>query len=263
MNVQRQGLLLMATVMLAATTGFAQHMKTVTISGDDFEGEPYMLEELGALIIQKKGEGLEVMHAGAAAHRPEAYRDVDLKTGDKVLMANGHKLKTTEDLKAAIADLEVGGKIKLGVKRGKEVRMVSYVKADPADLPKRQMQMTMGSGGDHDGEMIMTGDGEEMSVFPLMGSGILFDAADDAITVAFMMPHAEKTLGADADVKQGDRLIKLQGKDIEDSDTLSDRWDAIKAGAEVTMVFARGDDTFDITFHKAEAPAGGMMMITN
>lgn len=263
MKLTRQGLLIMTIVMFAVTTGFAQQMKMMTISGDDFEGEPYMLEELGAMVVQHKGGGLEVLHAGAADHRPGAYRDVDLKTGDKILMANGHKLKTTDDLKAAIEDLDIGEKIKLGLKRGKDVRMVSYAKADPADLPKRNLIIMGGPGGGHGGDMTVTGDGEALSVIPLMGSGLLLDGADDVITVAFLMPHAAKTLGADADVKEGDRLVKLQGEEINSMDALNDQWDAIKAGTEVTIVFARGDDSFGVTFNKARAPGGVQVMIKN
>ena len=123
--------------------------------------------------------------------------------------------------------------------------------------------MMTSSGGDHDGDVMMTEDGEEISVVPLMGSGLLFDAKDETISVAFMMPHAARTLGEDADVKQGDRLIKLQGKDIDNLDALSDQWESIEAGTEITMVFTRGHDEFDVTFEKAEAPSGGQIMIKN
>lgn len=261
MNLNRKGLLVTIIVMLAATTGFAQQMKTLTLSGDDFEGQPYMLEELGALVVQHKDGALEVLHIGSADHRPEAYKDVDLKTGDKILMANGHKLKTTEDLKAAIEDSKIGEKIKFGIKRGKDVRMVSYIKADPADLPQREMMMIGGPGGGESDDLFARRDGEEISISPLMGSGLLFSWNDDAAEVVFLMPHAAKTLGSEADVKEGDRLTALQGIDVENMESLVSQWEAIDTGSEVTMAFTRGDLEFSVTFDKAEAPMGNRVMI--
>jgi hypothetical protein len=95
-----------------------------------------------------------------------------------------------------------------------------------------------------------------------MGSGLLMDWKEDAAYVAFLMPHAAETLGEDANVKEGDRLVTLQGNAIEDVDVLAEQWEAIEAGAEVVMVFARSDEEFSITFSKGEAPKGGSRFIT-
>ena len=70
------------------------------------------------------------------AQRSKAYQQVDLRAEDRLLMVNGKKLTTTEQLVALLDSVAVGGNVQLGIRRDKDMKIVSYAKADPASLPK-------------------------------------------------------------------------------------------------------------------------------
>ena len=83
--------------------------------GFALDGQTLIL--LGALVVGKGGE-LQVLVTMPGEHRLKVYRDVDLQEGDRIMMVNGSKATSIDDLKEALAVLKVGDEIKLGIKRG-------------------------------------------------------------------------------------------------------------------------------------------------
>ena len=73
--------------------------------------------------------------------RTEKYKEVDLKTNDEIFMANGKKLTSVDELKEIYEKLAVGATLKMALKRDGDNKIISIVKADPKDLPKRKIKM--------------------------------------------------------------------------------------------------------------------------
>ena len=90
------------------------------------EGEIFLMNELSAIISEKDGVVI-VEHAMPTDQRPENYRDIDFKQGDEVLMANANRVKLVKDLEKIYNELEVGETMKLGVRRGEEMFIVSFI----------------------------------------------------------------------------------------------------------------------------------------
>jgi S1-C subfamily serine protease len=248
-------------VLVATVYGQDTQTKVVTMGGDDIEGPPYNLAELGAIIVQREG-ALEVLFVGPPEKRLKAYRDVDLETGDRIVMVNGKKMTSVEDLEATLEALAVGAEVKFGLTRGKDMHMVAFAKADPNDLPQAKMMMKHVSVGEDGEQKEMTfnsdGKGEPLSV--LMGGGMLVTVEEGKVVIAHLLPDAEDILG-EADVQKGDLVIKLQGKNVSGLEELDDEWRLIETGDDVTLVLSRGGEEFQVTFMKADAQAPGMMMI--
>jgi len=253
--------ILTLAILVATVYGQETQTKVVTMGGDDIEGPPYNLAELGAIIVQREG-ALEVLFVGPPEKRPKAYRDVDLEAGDKIVMVNGKKMTSVKDLEATIEVLAVGDEVKFGLKRGKDMRMVAFAKADPDELPQTKMMMKHVSVGEDGARKEMNfstdGEGEQLSI--LMGGGMLVKIEQGKLVIAHLLPDAEEILG-EADVQKGDLVIKLQGKNVSELDELDDEWRMIETGDEVTLVLSRGGEEFQITFMKADVEAPGMMMI--
>jgi hypothetical protein len=79
---------------------------------------------------------VKVLNAMPAANRPKAYASVDVQTNDLILMVNAKPLKTAEAFRTLYEVLAPGDTIALGIKRGEEMHITSFVKMDPKDMPK-------------------------------------------------------------------------------------------------------------------------------
>ena len=66
----------------------------------------------------------------------------------------------------------------------------------------------------------------------------------------------------EADVKQGDLIISMNGKSAHSLDSLFQTWEAITMGEAVTLELRRGDKTFKAGFAKPESK-GTVIMKTH
>jgi len=112
-----------------------QTMKRIT-----FEGEGFLIPEAGCLVT-KDSTGLTVLDVMSPGMRPKEYAGLDIRQGDKILMANGVKLKSVKELQTLYEQAGVGSELKFGIARAGEKHLLAFKKADPALLPKRKMVM--------------------------------------------------------------------------------------------------------------------------
>jgi S1-C subfamily serine protease len=255
-----------ALLLKAVTCDAAPQMKMVTIGGGDAEGTA-MIAGLGALIFEKDSV-LTVEHVMEAANRPKAYQKVDLKQDDVILMVNGKRARTADELSMILDSLPVGEDIKLGVRRDKAMQIVSFKKAAPGDVPQIKMVMhTLPSDTAQEGEggpqmkMITRtegGAGSDGEFAVLMGSGLIFKQEGDAVVVVGAMAHSKEALG-NIEVNEGDRILKIQDKEVTDPAMLQGLYDSIAVGDSVRLVMARDGKEFTASFAKSEAPENIMI----
>ena len=85
-------LMTLAAVTCSTVTLQAQsHSKSIQMEAGDIKGQPYTLDELGAVVVHN-ARGMQVLFVMEPDMRPEAYKEVDLQAEDLILMANGKKL---------------------------------------------------------------------------------------------------------------------------------------------------------------------------
>lgn len=244
---------------------------TVTAQSHSFqikeEGKMFMIPELGAMTSSDEGK-LTVDFMPPAGDLPKAYRDVDLKNGDIIMMANGKKMKSAADLEKLYDALKVGDEIKLGIKRDKGMLIASFKKADEKDLPKRKI-MTMSLGGDGGGKMTTTeggivqtmtfgGDGQALSIVPELG--LLLIGQDDKVVLANLLPNAVAVFGEN-EISEGDVLSEINGKKVTTTAGFEEIYNAIPVGDMFRLQFvADKSEIFNTTIKKPKAQTGGMMI---
>ena len=105
----------------------------------EIEGDAFNLSELAAIIAKQNDKVTVVMTRKDA--RPPAYQNIDLLSGDVILMSNGIKIKEVKQLEEIYKNLKIGEQLKIAIKRSDKPQMISFNKADPDKLPKRRMMM--------------------------------------------------------------------------------------------------------------------------
>lgn len=130
------GALLLGTAFTAEAQVIVKGAKKdSTVRMMTFDANTVMIiPEVGG-IIKVDGKELRVDRVRPAEARTEAYRGVDLREGDQVLLVNGKRVKTIAALREAYDGAATGSEIKVGLQRGEELLSIAFPKADPKDLP--------------------------------------------------------------------------------------------------------------------------------
>lgn len=233
-------------------------------SMDKIVGQPFTLGEVGAVVVDNSKE-IKVLHAMPVDMRPKAYKDIDIKDGDIILMCNGKRLKTLKELEEAYNATAIGADFKLGVKRGEERMIVAFAKANSKDLPKMQMTMSTGdgpmsAGGGNVRRMVFGGPGQNMGdIAPLMGLGIIVGKKDEVFKIVGVMPNAAKGV----DFKIDDIVESLNGEKISSTQQLAEMYEKLAVGAKLELKYKRDGKSMQASLTKPEAPPGRVMMRTN
>ena len=201
-----------------------------------FEGQPFILNELGAPVVFSDGT-LKVLNVMPPDRRPGPYKEIDLQQNDVIVMANAKHLRTVKDLESIYNNLNVGEVLKLGVRRNSDLHLVSFAKGDPKDLPHLQMRISRG------------GPGDEPGMFPLVGAVMKMKGKE--IVVDELVP-GENPL-KHANVKAGDVLVSMNNKSFTSLREYDRAFDKIPAGETVQWTLRRGDKEHTVTFTKPEA----------
>lgn len=265
---------LLPTLLLALTAHIAPvmaepeskpsgHVAQHTFTLDNAEGQPFNLPELSAVIAKQK-DSLRVLFAADASSRPKAYKDVDFRTGDIILRVNGKKPTSAEELQKAYELVAIGGEVEFGIRREGKLQLVSFVKADPKDLPVRQMTMITDDGGAKGDRKIMMG-GKPFEapegvtgVEPLFGLGLLLGHKDGKVVIAGIMPFA-KEKGNLEGIQPLDLVSSFNGKPVTSVSEVVSAYDALKVGDKFRIGVKRGGDELEIAVSKPEDP--GMKII--
>ncbi len=212
----------------------AQVMKKIVVNGED---GVCMLPELGAVIIGEEG-ALKVMAISPGDHRPAAYRTIDLQEGDVVIMANGIRLAKPLELDSLYKAAKVGVAIKLGIKRGDKMMIVTFPKADEKDLPKRKMMIMGGqNGGEDTAAQTMTftrkldAPADVDNLTPLVGAAVILGDKKGKVVIAGQLDLDEADPRS-KEFKTGDIVISVADKAITTA----------TAAGEVVMKIADGQD---------------------
>lgn len=222
------------------------------------EGGMFFLNELAAIISEKDGT-IIVEHVMPNDQRPESYRDIDFKPGDEILMVNANRVKLVKDLEKIYNELEVRETMKLGMRRGEEMFIISFNKMDPEKLPKRKLMIRKGVlGGDRAGDEPKISsyqikiDNPDGKVKLLMGTGLIVKETGNQVKIDKIIPEMMEELG-NPDLKEGDAVVALNDKKINSLAQFTKIYDEIKAGNEVFIVTSRENKQITVSFKKPEA----------
>lgn len=212
-------------------------MKMMKFSGDN----AMIVGEIGAVITEEKGI-MKVMMMPPKEQRPKELQDVDLAIGDEIGMAAGKRVKTIKELKNVYRQAPVGEVFKLGVRRNGQAHIVSFLKKAEKDMPQGQ-RMVIRQGG--------PGGDENSDFFPAFGIGIEKKGSD--IVISETLPDAPK------DLKKGDVVRTLNGKEIRTIADFNKEFDATKIGGTLTLQLVRDGKQVVVSAPRPEPKGPGIM----
>jgi S1-C subfamily serine protease len=258
-----------ALVLALASTGMTAQTFTKVVKTVD-DTSMFLIPELGAMIAAYDA-GLTVDMVLPEDQRKDEYKSVDLQEGDIIKMMNGKRMMSPVDIKDAYEALSVDDEVKLGIKRGQSLQIVSFPKGDIKDTPQVVMVTSGGPGGCAAGDVPVganvqqikvSGDNVDMEgMMALIGLGLLLKEAGGHIVVDQVLPNTPKGPPEDFPVK-GDIIKRIQGKDVSSSKELAELFKGIKTSETMTLTFSREGKSLTSTFAKPEAGQGKMIMKT-
>jgi len=234
------------------------------------EGSVFFIPEVGAMVIQ---DGDEFVLEGVMPPetRPKQYRKIDIEDGDRVMMVNGKKVKSVQQVEELYSGLKIGADFKLGLIRDGNMMIASFPKADEKDLPKRKVMMIStdnlpdmenmppDSGG---GMKIIRMGGPEEGTVIFREAGMILTEKEDGLYFKELLPFAPediKKLG----LTEKDRLISINDSEIEGSAEAVDLYDKARAGDQIDLLFSTESGRKNCSFEKTADQGGTVKKIIN
>lgn len=233
----------------------SQHSKKMTFNA----GEVTLIAGLNALI--KAGDnGLTIEMIPGKDRRDKAYKEVDLANQDKIIMCNGKKVKTIADLNEIMEAVEIGDEISFGVKRGNQMMIVSFPKADPKQSGNMMMMTTTMDDDGASSETSIMKDGVEMKDVVMLDAGLILKDLDNKVNILAVMPMFNKSVDGEA-ILDGDIIISFNGEKNLSAEDINKKYNALKNGDVVSITFTRESKEFTATFKKTPPSDNGAEVI--
>lgn len=227
------------------------------------DGEFFFLNEAATMLKDEDGT-IKIEMALPGEQRPKEYQNIDLKQGDEILMVNAKRVKSVKELEKMYDEIEVDSDVKLGIRRGEEMFIVSFNKIDPEKLPKRKLMIRTAEPGDMkpgEEEKVVSErikiENKDGKVKPVLEIGLILREVDKKITVEKVIADLAKKI-ANFDAQEGDVISLLNGEKIQTIQQFSKVYDKIKTGDDVKFVVMREKKEMEISFKK---PKEEQMMI--
>ena len=238
------------TLALLTTAAVAQQQSPMRIKKIERNGpgvrrassdKALTVPELSAVMSQN-GEQVTVDFIMEPQMRVKGYEKTELQEGDVILMVNGRKVTSVENLEELYDTAATGSTVKFGVRRKEETLMASFVKADPKTLPKLLM-------------VVSHGDDEEMLGIPQVG--LMLGSKGKEVVVNDVLPN--EGTGLHGDAQPGDVILKLNGEPVKSIKDFRSAYEKLSAGSRVELTTSRSGQNRSIDFAKPKEE--GRMMI--
>jgi len=253
MKMLKLGIIASFSLVIVGSVAAQVMKKGVTIESDQPGGIYFLMGPQAAM--RESDDGLVIDFVAPADSRAKDYADVDLKAGDIVMMVNGKRVKTAADIEKMVNDLETGAMIKLGVKRDRDMMIVSFAKPDPEEAggPMMMVTRTVGDDGNVDTDIKMAGPDLDKSVL-VMEAGVILATTDDGLAVGVVIDNAETDLDGDAP-GDGDVIMSINGTTVKTNGDFSAVYDATPPGEQIALVYLHDGAEKTVKFKKsAEQP---------
>lgn len=202
-----------------------------------------MLNEIGGILVFENDSLKVLIEPIPASQRPAAYREVDLRQGDVVMMINGKRFKSAEEANAILNSVVVGEEIKLAVRRDEAIRMVSFPKADPDKMEGAQV-------------MIRTASCEPGETMEVIGDlSLMLIGKDNQVRVDEILPGMSDQIPG-MSLQKGDVITICNGTNVTSPAQFAEMIAGLSVGDQINLTVTRGDETTEMAFAKPEATEG-------
>lgn len=249
------GVLLLPMLLLALlspTTSHAQELVFQTSS----DGEVALMEMPGGLLVVEGTTEARVVRRVAS---PDGHAETpDIQEEDLIIYFDGTPIKSAEQLKTLYEEAPEDKEIKLGIQRGDQKMIRTFV--------KKQMH---GDFESEDGGVMVrnfefNSDGSGMAALDnqnLWPAGFMVGEKNNEVIVVDALPLPNKAEALQP-IQQGDAILMLNGTAVKTVDDLLAGYEAIATGDEVTLTYRQDDQKHEISFEKPEPPRMRMQIET-
>ena len=243
---------LIPAILLLAVALPVSAQQVMTMSAD----EVVVINELGA-IARLMNDTLTIEMIDPPDRRADAYKDVDLKQGDKILMCNGKRITGIDSFRSLFDNIAVGETVKFGIVRDGHLALASFPKSEMSANEPGTMIIRQTIGGDGNSEQSSwTGGGEIM----ILDGGLLIGSGDGGLNIIEILPVANEKITGDKPQK-GDRLLSINGELDTNISELQKLYDEIADGETITIIFERDGTKHTATYVKAPLQSDGTITI--
>jgi PDZ domain-containing secreted protein len=219
------------------------------------QGEIHLVQEVGVLLAVQK-DTIFVDELLPKEARAEENKELDIQKGDRILMVNAKSVKAIKEFKTIYDDLKIGDDMKWGIRRGKELMIITFKKGDPEKMKsgkkmimrmdvdesrgpddKRQFQFTMEKGSELNPELV--------------NIGLILNVENQQLKVMHVMEHAIGDVKTA--IQDGDILLEMNGAKMTTEKDFINTYEKISIGLPVKIQAMRGDKAFEFTFKKPES----------
>ncbi len=217
----------------------AQEPKRITRSFSS--DNSVIIREVGAVITTKDDNLVVEVILGN-----NEKESADIVKDDLVLMANGKKLKSMKDLRDQYDNAKIGDEFKLGLKRGENLMISTFVKKSDEELNKA------GNGR----MMIRMEKKEGEEALPALG--LIVGTNKKSVVVNGTLPTVSKNFKS-FEPKQGDVIVSINGNAVSNAEEFAEAYTELEEGDKVTIVISRNGKEMKETFSKPK-PMGRMII---
>jgi S1-C subfamily serine protease len=249
-------LMIFATTIILSGIAPAQEMKTMIYDDDSV----FMVREIGCL-IKIENEKLVVNFMMDGDEPSKDQQDIDIKKGDIIAMMNGKRLKSKENFEEIFASIGEGEIVKMGIKRGQEMMIVSFDKpAAGSNQPSGMKMMVMDGPSGGEAKSTFTQDGGNVNIniegdiegmLPLLELGMIL-GEDDGVKIIQILPNFTHIF-PEGKFVSNDLVSAVNGNKIATTDEFQKAFSAVSSGDDITITIQRDGKTIEETFKKPES----------
>jgi len=240
------------------TGGEGHGAMAMTFSSDDGLFIPGVV----AMVLNSDGV-FKFDFVSPADRRDPDFKDVDIRKGDVLIMLNGKRVKSVEQLHELFDAIKVGDEVKLGLRRGKDMLIASFPKAEMNQSGGGMVVTETEDAGNAGGPKVMTRTmtvgGPEGDAIPLVQFGAVLIEKDGTLQVGPKL-QLQGMKAKEINLAEGDVVLAINGTDVKSAGQFRPVYDKLAEGADVNLKVKRGEETIDVTF--AKPSMGGMKVIT-
>lgn len=201
----------------------------------------------GALLVEGEDEARVTRHIAAGGSSADAPK---FQTGDLIIYLNGERIKSASQLNKLYLGIAVGDEVKMGVQRGDNKMIKTFVKPEP--------QTRYESG---DGTQVVSlqtsnldaGNMQNMENPSLWRAGFLVGEDDGRVVIGSVLPLPGK-IDALSDLKPGDEIMEINGTKITSARHVEKVYETINQGDDVTVAYKNADGVEEVMFKKPATP---------
>jgi PDZ domain-containing secreted protein len=224
-------LLQAAFILLIVDSSFAQN-QTQTLTFDATNS--IMLREFGVVAVEKEQEIIVEVQLGTSFGASSTSAET-LEKGDLLIMMNGQRFGSIDELKNLYEEAEPESELKIGVRRGSERFIVRALKGAMPESSGRKIMMSV------DGSV----NGNAITAVPELGVLISSDATGVTIEAGLPPLLREELKGTKL---EGAKILSVNGKAFKTTEELVSYLAALSRGSEIELIIsgANGKETFQI-----------------